>query len=229
MLTHQDKQKEIIQKIDTQIESNSLKFSTVSPADDYTRDPRICLTSVHLPKKEFLTEIQQKVIQPLKQIEPNHFYYPPDSLHFTIKNIRVINDPPNFNGSVVQKAQKIFSQVIPKHKKFRIYYHRLLLFPLNLSVIFTTDPELDSLILELDQKLNEAGIPDDKKYLNNRYFFCNMTIFRTMNPPTEEFKEAVKELSDRFSFTPYTIDSVTLLSATAVFTKKQIFGNWKLK
>lgn len=178
MTDHHQKQIEIINQIEEQISNNSLGFSVVSPVEDYDNDTRVCLTSVHLPSQSLIKAIREKIINPLKQIESDYYYYSADSLHMTVKNVRVINDPPHFTEEVISKAERVFSQVIPKHKKFNVYFYRLLLFPNNLALIGTTDPELDELFLDLDKGLNREGIPDDKIYINPKYYFCNMTLAR---------------------------------------------------
>lgn len=212
-----------------QVINTSLSFSTVSPVVDYEKDPRICLTSVHIPHQKLLAKVQNSLIAPLRKIAPDYFYYPPDSLHMTIKNIRVINDPPHFAQQDIQKAQQVFQSVIPRHKKFPVYFYRLLVFPHNLALMGTTDPELDNIIFDLDKSLQNAGIPDDKHYLNAKYFFSNMTLARFNTPPTKEFLQKVTELSQMISFEPYIVDSVTLLTCTAVFTKRSMIQTWGLK
>src|SRR3990170_196015 len=97
MTTHQQKQIEVINQIEEQVKKNTLNFSTVPPIEDYDNDTRICLTSVHLPSQILITKINETIIRPLKEVEPKYYYYFNDSLHMTIKNIRVINDPPHFN------------------------------------------------------------------------------------------------------------------------------------
>lgn len=226
--THQQKQVEIINKLEEQIKSSSVGFSTVSPVSDYENDARICLTSVHLPDKKFVDQVQNVLIEPLKNISSDFFYYPPDSLHMTVKNIRVINDPPHFTEDDIAKVKEVFSSTIPQHKKFKVYFYRLLLFPNNLALIGTTDSELDNTFLELDKKLNEAGVADDKKYINSQYFFSNMTLARFNNQPSDRFFQKVEELSRSLFFEPYTVDSVTLLTCTAVFMKRNIIHTWKL-
>lgn len=162
MTDHQLQQQQVINKIEEQVKTNSLNFSTVSPIEDYENDPRVCLTSVHLPHDELKQQVQKLLIEPLSKVAPNYYYYSSDSLHMTIKNIRVINNPPHFNEEGAKKAEEVFLKIIPKHKQFNIYFYRLLLFPNNLALIGTTDPELDNIILDLDNVLNEAGVPDDK-------------------------------------------------------------------
>lgn len=146
----------------------------------------------------------------------------------TIKNIKVISDPPNFTDDDIKKAQNVFTEVIPHHKKFNVYFYRLLMFPNNLALIGTTDPELDEIFFDLDRKLNEAGIPDDKKYSNAKYYFSNMTLVR-FQYPSERFKNKVRDISEKLSLSPYEVNSVSLVSCNAVFNKRNIIQTWKLQ
>lgn len=229
MNNHQLQQQKVINKIEEQLKTNSLNFSTVSAVENYESDPRICLTSVHLPNEEFKLQIQELLTEPLRKIAPDFYYYTADSLHMTIKNIRVINNPPHFTEGDVNQAGKVFSQIIPKHKRFNVYFYRLLLFPNNLVLLETSDRELDSIILDLDATLNKVGIPDDKIYANSKYFFSNITLARFNTPPSKRFKKKVQELSDSIKFKPYTVNSVTLLSCNAVFKNRKVIKTWHLK
>lgn len=226
MTFHQQQQIKVINQIEQSILQNSLNFSTVAPVDDFENDSRICLTSLHFPNQKLINDVQ-KIISELKKVEPNFYYYSPQSLHLTIKNIRVINDPPNFKQSDVEKVQQIFGEVIPKHHKFKVYFYRLLLFPNNLALVGTTDPELDEIVLDLDEKLNRAGVPDDKKYNNERYFFSNMTLAR-FGGLSSKFVSKVNELSTKINFKPYEINSVTLISGNAVFKNSRIIQKYNL-
>lgn len=228
MKTHQQKQKEVINQIGEQVKNNTLNFSTVSPVEDYENDSRICLTSVHLPHQSLIKKIQETIIEPLRKIESEYYYYSDNSLHITIKNIRVISDPPHFTQEDILKAEKVFSEVIPNHKKFKVYLYRLLLFSNNLALMGTTDTEFDEIFVDLDRGLKKEGISDDKKYSNTKYFFSNMTLARFTNT-SDRFRSKVEELSENLFFEPYTVDSVTLLSCNAVFKKQQIVNTWKLK
>lgn len=78
---HQQKQIEVINKIEEQVKKNSLGFSTVSPVKDYDSDYRLCLTSVHIPHQSLINELQQTFISPLQKISPEHYYYEPSSIH----------------------------------------------------------------------------------------------------------------------------------------------------
>jgi len=226
---HQKKQEEVINLIEKQVNNRNLKFSTVPPVENYQEDKRICLTSVHFPHKQLISKIQNEIIKPLEKIEPEFFYYPQQSIHMTLKNIRVINNPPRFTQEDVQKAKSVFDMIIPTHKKFKVYFYRLLIFPNNIALIGTTEAELDNIVLDLDNKLNKIGLPDDKKYVNQKYFFSNITLLRFNRKPSKEFIKKVNELSKNISFKPYIVDSVTLVSGTAVLTQKNIIKTWQLK
>lgn len=227
MTTHQQKQIEVINRIESQIKSNNLQFSTVAPIENYDNDQRICLTSIHIPSASLKQKIQDEIIEPLKEIASDVYFYSPDSLHMTIKNIRVINNPPHFVLSDIKKAKQVFSKVIPQHNKFKVYFYKLLLFPNNLALIGTTESELDNIVLDLDKKLEEAGIPDDKQYINSQYFFINMTLAR-FTVSSKKFIDKVGKLSEHNQFDPYIIDSVNLITCNAVLKNLQLHGNYFL-
>lgn len=226
--THQQAQIEVINKIEQQANTNSMQFSTVTPVNDYTNDTRISLTGVHLPNDSLKKNVSTQILEPLRKVDPTHHYYQPDTLHLTIKNVRLISDPPAFDDEDISKVKNVFKDVIPHHHAFKAYFYRLLLFPANLTLIGTTEPELDLIHLDLDRRLNEVGISDDKQYVNSRYFFCNMTLVRFTSSITNEYMDKIEEISRSIICKPYKIDSVTLLTCNATLNKQQIIDTWSL-
>lgn len=226
---HQQNQIKVIDEIELQVKKNSLQFSTVPPINDYDNDPRISLTSVHLLNEGLIKTIHYSFIEPLKIISPHHYYYSKESLHMTIKNIKVVSNPPQFNTVDIEKVLEIFNDVIPKYHKFNVHFYRLMLFPHNLSLIGTTDPELDKIVLDLDKRLKKANIPDDKQYVNSRFFFSNITLVRFTSPVVDEFTKKVEELSQYIDIEPYEVDSISLISCNAVLKKRTMYNTWKLK
>jgi hypothetical protein len=228
-LTHQQQQKLIIERLEKQVGNNSFSASVVAPVADFETDPRRCLTSVHFPGDNMKDEIFRQIIDPLRATDPDQYFYGRDSLHITVKNVRVIHDPPRFSADDCWKAEDIFADIIPRHWKFSIYYYRLMLFPYNLALMGTTDPELDGIILELDRRLKEAGLPDDKVYTNDRYFFSNMTLVRFRQPVSAAFRRKAGEISARLRFDPYCIDTVSLVTASAIMHECSLIGTWRLR
>ncbi len=229
MTDHQQNQIQIINQIEKQVRNNTLQFSTVDPVDDFEKDTRICLTSVHIPHQSLKNKIKEMIIDPLRLKFPEHYYYLNDSLHMTIKNIRVINDPPHFTEEDIQKAKEVFIKIIPRHTKFHVYFYRLFIFPMSLALFGTTDPELDNVVLDLDRALKIGGVPDDKAYVNSRYFFSNMTLVRFQKPITDELRKCIEDFLRSLMFDPYVVDSVTLLTCNAVFKKQTVIGTWQLQ
>jgi len=228
MTYHQKKQIETINQIEKQIKNESLQASTVSPVKNYDTDPRICLTSVHFPKQSFINNSYATITDPLKKLFPEAYFYTPSSLHFTIKNIRIINNPPRFTEADITVANEIFTLTIPLHQQFFIYPYKLLLFKNSLSLMCTSDEELDHIILDLNRRLTEAGIQDDKQYANSSCFFCNMTIARFNTYPPHKCREMIETISSTLNLPSYCIDSVSLVSANAAMKKLTIFNTWKL-
>lgn len=225
---HQKKQLEVIAKIDKQIQDNNLQSSFVAPVEDFANDNRICLTSAHFLKPELINIIRQQIINPLKIVAPEHYYYEDDSLHVTVKNVRTISEAPHFSPQDEQMVKNIFEEIIQFHHSYKIYYYRLLLFPHNLALMGTTDPEQDAIILDLDTKLKEKGIEDDKRYINPRYFFANTTLARFNSVITDSFKKKVKEISDSLHIPAYSVDSVTLVTGNAAMKKRKELKTWIL-
>lgn len=226
---YQKNQISIISKIANQSQSGKVSFSTVSAVSDYKDDKRICLTTIHFIKKDFKEIITEKIINPFKKLFPNNFYYLPDSLHITIKNIRVVADPPNFSDLEINKVTKILEQVSLTHKRYRAYFFRFIIFSNNLSLIGTTDEESDKLVLDFDKKLNENGVADDKNYFYNKFFFVNISLLRFYEKPSALFKQKIVKLSEEIIFPPYLIDSLSLVKGNAVMSKKEILGHWRLR
>jgi len=118
---------------------------------------------------------------------------------------------------------------LPQHNAFNVYYYRLMIFPANLALIGTTDPELDKITSSIDKKLIEVGIPDNKKYANKQYFFSNITLIRFTKKLSEKARIKIKEISKKIVFQPYLVDSVSLITANASLYKCKRIKTWKLK
>ncbi len=126
---HQLKQKSVVNQIELQVRKNSLTFSTVQPVVDYEKDARISLTSVHFPSNNLIQKIQREIVAHLIKAEPGFYYYPKKGYHMTIKNVRVINDPPHFTKHDVSKVSKVFFEIIPNARKFKVFFLPIAAFP----------------------------------------------------------------------------------------------------
>jgi len=223
---HQKKQIQIIEQI---VESAQLgKISVVAPVKDFAKDPRLCLTFAHFPDRRFVDGIKKQILDPLKIKFPEFYFYEPNSLHMTIKNVRTIEKPPNFTVQDVKKARKAGDSTIPFSTAFKTYFYRLILFPNSISLVGTTEPALDTLFHSLDSELNKIGVPDNKVYANTKNFFTNITIARFNEKPGTT-AEAIENLNKKIQPSPYEVTSVSLVKANAAMLKRSTVKMWKLK
>ena len=85
---YRDRQKQLIHSVRADVSAVRAKASVVPIQADYAADGRRCLTSAPLPT-QISAFLQTNIQQMLARAEPFHYYNPPESMHITIKNIRV--------------------------------------------------------------------------------------------------------------------------------------------
>lgn len=208
---------------------NKVEFSVVSAVDDYENDPRMCLTSIHFPKSNLINLINKEIINPLHKIDPLHYYYKPSSLHITISGIQKISDPKTYTNEDVENVKSLFDRILIKHKAFNAYFYKLVILPTNLSLFGTSDPERDEIFFDINEGLKKIGLPNNNQYLNQKYFFCNMTICRFNGNVSKGFRNKISEINNKLQLPKYLIDSVSLIEANASLGYCKLLKTWKLK
>lgn len=196
MTSYQQKQLELLQKLEEEFKKGKTPSTIVELVEDYVNDNRICLTSVVFIPGDLAQLITSKIIDPLRKADPDQYYYPASSLHLTIQNIRTINDPVLFTEDDVKNAKKVFSEVIPRHRSFNFNLQGLFEMPTSLGIRAFSDEALKFLILDLRSKLNQYGIPDNKTYASRDIFFGNISVCRYTQTPKESFFNLVQQLKE---------------------------------
>ena len=175
--------------------------------NDYQNDRAICLTSVIFPDSDLAEHIAKKLIAPLAQIEPCHFFYQPESLHITIKNIRTAHYPPLFTETDQTKADLLFRETIPCHKSFTFTLEEIAALPGGVSLIGYSSKKFSQLITGLDAGLSHAGLPDNKEYVSDTVYFGNMTLCRYTKPPSDTLLKQILRIK---KITPLKIKAETV-------------------
>jgi len=196
MLSYQQKQFKLFEELEKKYSQGLKPTEIVDKIKDYPNDKRLCLTSVAFLPDGIQRKIIETLIKPLRQADPRHYYFVPESLHITIKNIRVINDPPYFNSHDIEKVRQVFQNVLNNFKPISFELKGLFTMPTSLSIRGYSDKALKDLVLSLDKGLNGAGVPDDKKYASEEIFFGNTNICRYTTTPHEEFITKVNQLKE---------------------------------
>ena len=169
--------------------------SSVPRAADYAGDPARSLTIVAFPPAPVRAAIATQLQAPLAALAPDHYYYPGASFHITIKNVRQAAYPPTFDGAAVAQAAQLLPTITRRHAPFIFTFHEALAFPNSLSLVGYSSAALQSLVLDLDQALRTAGLPDDKRYMSDTVFFGNITFCRFTTDPTPAFLDAARSLT----------------------------------
>lgn len=188
------KQKTLVKELEDSFNQKTHKSTVVDMQNDYFNSKQICLTSVVFIPNDISSKITQNIINPLKEIESEHYFYSPESMHLTIKNVRTVNNPPLFNKSDIEKVNELFNKIVPQFPAFEFNIEDVLLFPTSISVMAYSNDTLQKLVIALNEGLKEIGVPDNKKYISNSIFWGNITVCRFVKNPGEKFVKAIREM-----------------------------------
>ena len=75
----------------------------------------------------------------------------------------------------MQKAHSVLAETIPSYPPPRFYLEEVVVFPTSIALMAYEEEVHTRLIHELDEKLTQAGIPDDKKYFSTDIYWANIT------------------------------------------------------
>lgn len=226
----QKKQLDLIRQMESDFASGTATSTVVAMQTDYVNDPQLCLTCVSFLPHDIVDTIQKQLIRPLSVIEPDFYFYPNQSLHITIQNIRVISDPPHFNEIDIAKAQQLLQNFIPAYEPFVFEFSGILLLPTSLAVIVLITPEYDHFVRAFRQTLISADVPDDKQYFSDEIIFANTTICRYTHEPSQEFLDEVAKHKQTL-FGSMNVEEVSLIqtNAGAHPLKTKVLGTYRFR
>ena len=214
-LQYKQAQRELFDELENKFKNGEKPSTIVEPVKDYENDNRICLTSVAFIPPHLQEIILSTVVDPLKSADSQQYYYIQNSFHLTIQNIRTINLPLLFNDSDIEKAIKVFDQIVPKHKHLFFDIEGLFELPTSLSLRAYADKGLKDLALELRRGLKEAGVPDNKTYASSDVVFGNTSVCRYTTTPNDLFFNEVKRLKN-IKIGRLEVSTVSLITTNSV-------------
>lgn len=223
-------QEKLVGKIKESLVKDRFVSTIVQMQKAYQNDDQMCLSSLAFINRINSAKIISRIIKPLKQTDPDQYYYSADNLHLTIKNIRTIHKPPIFTKKNTTKVDKLFQKLIPQLPSFTFTLKNLVLFPTSLAIFGYSDNSLQKIVQTLDRGLNGIGVPDDKKYVSDKIFFGVSTLVRFTKLPTKEFINKVKELED-IKIGEFKVNKINLVTCNAVCNPKtrKIINSYNLK
>lgn len=230
MTTYTDKQHQLFESIEENFRDDKVPCEIIEKINDYKNDPKICLTAVSFLPEVLGEQINTNITNLLQKSDPNQFYFPPESLHITIKNIRGLNYPPDYTDHDITNTIQVFDKIVNKHKTIKFQLRGLFETPNSLGIRAYCDETLKNLVLDLDKELNEIGTPDNKKYASSKIFFGNITICRYTTKPNSKFDDIINKFKKE-NFGELKIKKISLITtSTAVNPKKtKIIKQYYLK
>lgn len=189
--SYQHKQELLFSKI----ASGKAPASRVPIQESYTKKG-LCLTIVSFLSPLLSKRLSSLFIEPLKSIEPTHFYYGTDALHLTVKNVRVVSETPKFTESDIEKVKAALDRLTPSLQPWTFEFRGIIPFPTSVSVKGYCAEYLRDVVRLIDHALVEAGVPDDKVYASDSTFFGNVTICRFTQRPSAQLVEKILALRD---------------------------------
>ncbi len=197
------------------LESRAALRSAVPFSSNFESDNRLCLTCVAFVPSALASAIEKEIIEPLKVAAGGHFYYPAESLHLTMQNIRTISDPPKFSMDDVHAVSEIIKVLATQFHLFEFEIDGFLKLPTSLALRAYSEPRLKEFVRKFRAELVAAGIPDDKEYISNDVVFGNITICRYSEEPSTEFMQrlAKSEFSIKSKFA---VEELALISTNAI-------------
>lgn len=227
MTPFQQRQLTLMRQMEHQLAAGTPVGTIIPMQSDFANDPQLAITCITPVPIRIATKIQTEIIEPLRSIEPKFFYYPNESLHVTIQNIRVIHNPPRYTPSDIAKVQEVLKNAVGNAGPFTFEYTRLMRMPTSVSLIALVTPEYDQFVRKLRKSLIDAGVPDDKTYFTDEVVFANTTICRYTQAPSEKFIETIQKLKD-IQVGMFTAKNVSFMEMNAVAgpSKKRVIQTY---
>jgi 2'-5' RNA ligase len=192
-MDYPSKQRAAFRKLEQQAGGGA---TMVAMSSDFENDKRLCLTACCFIGPVLGASISEKLIKTLREIEPEHYYYPVDSMHVTLRNVQTIADPPTFGPREVKLAADALRECLRGENKFKIDLKELFVMPTSLSVCGFSSDALQRVADKMGLALFSAGVPDNKVYSSAGIVFGNVTFCRYAHEPSPAFLAAVEKLRE---------------------------------
>ena len=185
--------------------------------DDYASEPGRCLTTLCFLPASVASAVRDRIVAPLRDVAPRHYWLDTDSLHCTVKNVRVVSDPPSFGEAEIARVDAMLREVVARHEPFEIPFEQVVAFERSISIVGYPGERMVALVEDVDRGLSEIGLPDDKSYVAD-VVLANITICRFVARPEDELllRLAAADRDGRFEPFAVPVERFVLLSGNAV-------------
>lgn len=215
-MTYKDQQRTLIRQLNRRLAAGKFLATSVPPVSAYEDDRRTFLAFIARPPAS-LAERVLRLQERLLRLDPHQFAIPRPALHFTVKNVRTVSDPPAFTAEEVERAKRAAADVLPGLGSFELQVEGVLLTPSSLALAAYSSERFDAWVRGVDRALRARGVRDDKTYASDAVFFSNLTLLRYVRPPTPALLKACSSI-EGIRFEPFEVKEVLLVSANLAFS-----------
>ena len=227
-MSYIEEQQKVIENLRRLSQSSDSPVSSVPMTESFEDDSNVCLTLLAFVPESIHPKLND-VVSKLREAQDCHYFYPCQSYHITIQNVRRIASPPSFSEENVEVARDVFRELLKNKRKFVFHLKGLLLLRTSISIICYAEDSYKSFIERTRQELENNNIPDDKTYVSDKTFFGNITLVRFTHPPDEKLKSAVESMKE-LDFGNVELEALSLVTTNSVcdMKKTKIIETYKL-
>ncbi|MEI7653598.1 MAG: hypothetical protein WCJ70_05015 [bacterium] len=229
-LSHLQIQKDLVRELESALAADPSRTTLAPMKSDFATSKERSLGAISFLSSDILSQIREKVQDPLQSADPLQYHFPTTSLHITIKNIRALHYPPRISSSDIQKAHTVLAETIPSYPPPQFHLEEVVIFPTSIALMAYAEEGHIKLIHELDDKLSQAGIPDDKKYFSKDICWANITICRFTHPPTPQLITTAKSMR-HLKVSNMQMDETELLTCNEVCDprSREVWGTYHFR
>ncbi len=215
-MTYKDRQRILIRQLNRRLAAGDFPATSVRPVSAYEDDRRTFLAFIARPPAS-LAERVLNLQRRLLRLDPHQYAIPRPALHFTVKSVRTVSDPPAFTAEEVELAGRAAADALPGLGSFELQVEGALLTPSSLALAAYSSERFDAWVRGVDRALRARGVRDDKTYASDTVFFSNLTLLRYVRPPAQALVEAYSSL-EGIRFEPFEVKEVVLVSSNLAFS-----------
>jgi hypothetical protein len=205
--------------------ANRGEFGSFIPiADNFADDERTSLAAIKFLPQSLSETIWRELSSPLKSIDGHQFFFAQDSLHMTVQNVRKVSDVLNFGRTQIDAARQVLRASAERFAPFKFSLEGLLVMPGSVAIRAIAEPRFGRFSRFVRDRLKQAGVADDKPYIDDDVIFGNITFCRFTREPSESFRIKLVELKSK-SLGFVEIDSFTLATTNAICDLNKTTGH----
>lgn len=158
------------------------------------KDNRLGLT-ILIPLEGECTKQFSKIINKLKEIEPEQYFYPLENLHVTVVSVSEITEDFIPNETIINKYKEILSQTIKEIPEFTIKFKGITASDLVIFIKGFSDDTIQKLRNNFKEQARNQGLKIDDRY-ETKIIHSTIARFKNKLKNPEQLIKKIEELNN---------------------------------